>query len=253
CSLYPFIAEATAKFLTEPLCLFLISVSIYTISQRREWSPWAAGICGAMAGLVRPNLMLLPLLYCFAYLFAKRDLRKAIIVCVIAAAALFPWSIRNYEVFGRFSPMPPGGGPGAALLLAAWETHVSADSLFQWVAVGKVTPELQNSGILQFQENVDARLNVPTDRVCLMMDSFETSDKMIAVDSILRAEGLRLIREAPGRYFLRTLWNVPRMWFSAATESRLTSSKRYPMIALGLSLWIASAAGFLLLMRKAII
>src|SRR5437868_5136819 len=140
CSLYPFIAEATAKFMTEPLCLFLISVSIYTISQRREWSPWAAGICGAMAGLVRPNLMLLPLLYCSAYFFAKRDLRKAIIVCVIAAAALLPWSIRNYEAFGRFSPMPPGGGPGAALMLAAWETRVSGDSLFQYVGMGKITP-----------------------------------------------------------------------------------------------------------------
>src|SRR6266705_2287471 len=60
CSIYPFIAEATAKFLTESLCLFLISASIYAISARRPWSPYLAGLLGALGGLVRPNLMLLP-------------------------------------------------------------------------------------------------------------------------------------------------------------------------------------------------
>ena len=55
-----------------------------------------------------------------------------------------------------------------------------------------------------------------------MMDSYETSEKMIAADGILKREAIGVIKTAPGTYLLRTLWNVPRMWFSAAVESRMS-------------------------------
>jgi len=248
--IYPFIAEATAKFLTESLCLFLISVSVYAISARRPWSPYAAGLCGALAGLVRPNLILLPIVYALGYLLARRGTPKAMAVCLVAALALVPWSIRNYEVFGRFTPMPPGGGPGGALMMAAWETRMSDDAMFQYGFSGKVTPELQRSGMLELQAKIDTRLGVPADRVCWMMDSYESSDRMIAADAILKHEAVGVIKAAPGTYLLRTLWNVPRMWFSAAVESRMSPAKRYPMIALGFSMWLLGVAGFALLIPK---
>jgi len=250
CSVYPFVAEATAKFLTEALCLFLISVSVYAISARRPWSPYVAGLCGALAGLVRPNLMFLPVVYALGYLIARRGLRKTLTVCIVAAVALVPWSIRNYQVFGRFSPMLPGGGPGGALMVAAWETQVSGDTLFQYVNSGTITPELRRSGMLELQARIDNRLGVPEDRVCMMMDSFVTSDKMIAADGILKREAMGVIRTAPGTYFLRTLWNVPRIWFSAAVESRISPVKRYPMIALGFSIWLLGTIGFVLLIPR---
>ena len=250
CSVYPFMAEATAKFLTESLCLFLISLSVYAISARRPWSPYVAGLCGALAGLVRPNLMLLPIVYALGYLMAGRGTRKALAVCIVAAVTLLPWSIRNYEAFGRFRPMPPGGGPGGALMMAAWETRMSDDALFQYGFAGRVTPELQRSGMLELQAQIDTRLNVPPDRVCWMMDSYETSDKMIAADGILKREAIGVIKTAPGTYFLRTLWNVPRMWFSAAVESRMSPVKRYPMIALGASIWVLGVIGFVILVSR---
>lgn len=250
CCIYPFIAEATAKFLTESLCLFLISVSVYAISARRPWSPYAAGLFGALAGLVRPNLMLLPAVYALAYLVGERSGRKALILCATSAVVLLPWSVRNYEAFGRFTPISPGGGPGGALMLAAWETQVSGDALFQYVNSGTITPELRGSGLLELQARIDTRVGVPPDRVCMMMDSYETSDKMIAADGILKREALGVIKTARGSYFLRTLWNIPRMWFSAATESRMSPLKRYPMIALGFSIWLLGVTGFVLLMPR---
>jgi len=250
CSGYPFVAEATAKFLSESLCLFLIGVSVYAISARRPWSPYIAGLCGALAGLVRPNLMFLPLIYALGYLIARWGARKALAVCIVAAVTLVPWSIRNYQVFGRFSPMLPGGGPGGALMVAAWETQVSGDTLFQYVNSGTITPELRRSGMLELQARIDNRLGVPPDRVCMMMDSFVTSDKMIAADGILKREAMGVIRTAPGTYFFRTLWNVPRMWFSAAVESRMSPVKRYPMIALGFSIWLLGTIGFVLLVPR---
>ena len=246
CSIYPFIAEATAKFLTESLCLFLISLAVYAMSARKAWSPYVAGLCGALAASVRPNLMLLPIVYALGYLLSGRSTRKALAVCAVAAIALVPWSIRNDEVFGRFSPMPPGGGPGGALMMAAWETRMSDDALFQYGFSGRVTPELQRSGMLELQAQIDKRLNIPPDRVCWMMDSYETSEKMIAADGILKREAIGVIKTAPGTYLLRTLWNVPRMWFSAAVESRMSPVKRYPMIALGVSVWALGVIGFVL-------
>ena len=250
CSIYPFIAEATAKFLTESLCLFLISASIYAISARRPWSPYLAGLFGALAGLVRPNLMLLPIVYVFVYLIVGQQMRKATILGITAAVALLPWSIRNYETFGRFTPMPLGGGPGGALMMAAWETRMSDDALFQYGFSGQITPELQRSGMLELQARIDSEVGIPPDRVCWMMDSFETGDKMIIADGILKREAVGVIKAAPATYFLRTLWNVPRMWFSFAVESRMPRLKRYPMIALGSSIWLLAVTGFLVLVPR---
>jgi hypothetical protein len=132
-------------------------------------------------------------------------------------------------------------------MLAAWETQVSGDALFQYVNSGTITAELRRSGMLELQARIDTLFGVPPDRVCVMMDSFETSDKMIAADGILKREAVGVIKTAPGTYFLRTLWNVPRIWFSAATESRLSPIKRYPMIAFGLSIWLLGVIGFALL------
>jgi len=135
-------------------------------------------------------------------------------------------------------------------MVAAWETQVSGDTLFQYVNSGTITPELRRSGMLELQARIDNRLGVPPDRVCMMMDSFVTSDKMIAADGILKREAMGVIRTAPGTYFFRTLWNVPRMWFSAAVESRMSPVKRYPMIALGFSIWLLGTIGFVLLVPR---
>ena len=36
--------------------------------------------------------------------------RNALLVCIFAGLAMLPWTLRNYEVFGRFIPVRDGGG-----------------------------------------------------------------------------------------------------------------------------------------------
>jgi hypothetical protein len=250
CSVYPFIAEATAKFMTESLCLFLISVAVYAISARRPWSPYVAGLFAALAGLVRPNLMLLAFLYAFAYLVVGRNLRKAFALALAAAVTLVPWCVRNYETFGRFSPMPPASGAGSVLMLAARETRVSTDALYNYGMFGKVTPELRNSGMLEMQARINSEVGVQPNAFFCVPEVYGDGPRMIAANKLLTDEAAGLIRNSPGRYLVRTFWNIPRMWFSAGVESSLGRAKRLAMIALGFSIWVLGLGGFMLLIRR---
>ena len=74
-------------------------------------------LSGLLAGVVpqfRPNLILFPFVLCAVYLFLRpRGTRKLLEVAVfllMTAAALAPWTIRNYRLTGMFLPTSTHGG-----------------------------------------------------------------------------------------------------------------------------------------------
>ncbi|MGI9104587.1 MAG: hypothetical protein ACR2IF_19265 [Terriglobales bacterium] len=242
---YPFLADSAARLMPEALCLFLLTCCIFAMCSEAQVSPLFVGVLAASLGLVRPNLVLLPLVCVIAYALAGRlYARKAVVTLVTATLLLSLWAYRNHRQFARFSPLPPASGAGSVLMFAAWETRLSSDSLFQYGRGGVITPEMRRSGMLELQAEINSRVATPRDRYFLVPDSYDTNQQKIAADKILTAEALRMIAAAPGAYAWRTLLNLPRIWFSAAVKSSMPARQRYAMVAVGLTMFVLAVWGW---------
>jgi hypothetical protein len=96
--------------------LFLAALVVFARGHRRtRWIDFAAS--GLLFGLVpqfRPNLILLPPLIALAYLlFVDRSRRAAArmaTMLILMAAALLPWTVRNFTLTGRLLPTSTHGG-----------------------------------------------------------------------------------------------------------------------------------------------
>ena len=103
--------EAVVIALLPWVCVIVVDA----LRQRRH--TWRVALGGALLGgcvLVQPSLQLL--VPAFAALLAaaarptRRGLMLAALLCVGAAAAIAPWTLRNYETFGRFVLVSTNGG-----------------------------------------------------------------------------------------------------------------------------------------------
>jgi hypothetical protein len=128
--LYPTVAGTLLFVLTEPpyTALWLWShvfvLEAISSAGRNGWSRWAAaGFLLALACYVRPvplfyPAILLPVaVYGAVFREGNRSRRglvqrscRAAVFLLVMAAAIVPWTVRNYRVTGRFVPMNDGAG-----------------------------------------------------------------------------------------------------------------------------------------------
>ena len=75
--------------------------------RRRRWLAWSGALAG-LTLLVKPNLVLLPVLAAAALAWPRPGLpwrtllRRAVIVLALAGLVILPWAARNRAVFGRW-------------------------------------------------------------------------------------------------------------------------------------------------------
>jgi 4-amino-4-deoxy-L-arabinose transferase-like glycosyltransferase len=110
-------AYLSATFLSEPLFIFLMCLGIYFLVRQRAQTHWAwlvgAGICFGLAGLTRNQGWLFAGFLVLAALATRGrvlSVRAALLVGVITAGVIAPWTIRNYLVSGEFIPVSSEGG-----------------------------------------------------------------------------------------------------------------------------------------------
>lgn len=130
CAIYPFFIYYSGAVLTETLFIFLLSLIVLLLSDKRfAW----AGLFFGIGILCRSELvvfLLLSLAGMFAVMPARDAIRRSLATAIVACAVLAPWALRNYLVLGEFvplttmtgytfyegnSPHNPTGGPGGAL------------------------------------------------------------------------------------------------------------------------------------------
>lgn len=103
---------------SDSVCTFLFMTMLWTFVEGRQGDRWTLfAATGALLGLAaqfRPNLLLLPLglaaLHVVTRRFAWRAFRDGLLIVVVAAAMLTPWTLRNYRLTGEFIPTSTHGG-----------------------------------------------------------------------------------------------------------------------------------------------
>ncbi len=110
-------AYLSATFLSEPLFIFLMCLGIYFLVRQRARAHWAwfvgAGICFGLAGLTRNQGWLFAGFLALAALVTRgrvMPVRSALVVAIVAAVVIAPWTFRNYLVSGEFIPVSSEGG-----------------------------------------------------------------------------------------------------------------------------------------------
>ncbi len=119
CAVDPEMIHWTAKMLTETLFVFLLVLLVLLCLKLTRPKGWGttvgAGLVLGYATLVRPNILLfVPFLLLFLLVFVQAPMRKRIMLCilvsVIGAFVVLPWTVRNYVVHGRLVPVSTMGG-----------------------------------------------------------------------------------------------------------------------------------------------
>ncbi len=109
------VASGLAMTETLNLCLLTLGLLAYLKALRGQlWWAILAGICTGYGILVRPSLLLYPMVFVVFALFDSerrgKAVRTAFVTSVMSLAVVAPWTIRNYQVFGEFVPVSTNGG-----------------------------------------------------------------------------------------------------------------------------------------------
>jgi len=146
-AIMPTLVCTSARILTTAiLTVFVLGIIDLAVisagSGRRSW--WAVvgtGAVIAMASLVKPTFLLIPILVLFSWLVqARRALVKWVVCGAVATCVVIPWTVRNYLVLGAFVPVTSAAGEGLFHGL-----NPDSDGMFSPAhrsAVSKDVPEL---------------------------------------------------------------------------------------------------------------
>lgn len=118
-ALHPVMIAYNQQFLTETLYTFLLLASLYffltSLATGKNGGTIAAGLLLALANLCRPTTLFLPLFLLAAPVVLgisqfRRHAKAGILLCLVAALGVAPWTLRNFRVSGKFVPVALGGG-----------------------------------------------------------------------------------------------------------------------------------------------
>jgi 4-amino-4-deoxy-L-arabinose transferase-like glycosyltransferase len=152
-ALYPGLFLYTGWLYSEMLYTFLLLALSYTLylfhNQPRTYYIILSAILLGLLALTRPNglLMLIPLLGWLlvheghGWIQWRALLRHTMIVLVIVAVMIAPWTVRNYTVTASFVPIASGDG---TVLQGAYNDQVVAQPWYQvtWMNPLLATPDL---------------------------------------------------------------------------------------------------------------
>jgi hypothetical protein len=113
-ALWPALFLTAAQVSKETLLIGMLPAVFALMLSPRPWAGLAAGCIAGLAILTQPSLMLLPLLLGAALMAARLPLKsialRLVLLVIGAAAAIAPWSYRNYQVFGEFVAVSTNAG-----------------------------------------------------------------------------------------------------------------------------------------------
>lgn len=101
---------------TETLMAFLLALLIWIqisdINERVKFP--LLGLLTGLCALTKPFYMAFPVIIAFSEWMMEKDFKKTVlkgvVVWLVMAAVIAPWTIRNYKAFGRFIPISYNSG-----------------------------------------------------------------------------------------------------------------------------------------------
>lgn len=229
----PFFVVATTDVRSEPLFMLLLSGAIWSALRAGSRAAGAiAGVLIALAALTRPAaLALIPLGAAFVFIATHRSRRQRMLLFAGAVlVALLPWSVRNAVRYDALILVNDAGGYNL------WRgTHPQLESLMR-----ERSPEERRLGAIEF-EAAGARLAREIEQ------RWSTHGERQAAWRRLAIEEVRANPRAAFRFAALKAWMFWRPWLDPAEHSRVAVLVSG---ALNLLLYIAAAAGLVLLWRR---
>lgn len=250
-AVYPFVAYSVGQISPELPVVFLVSLAFFLLSDPTIRRVALASLLIGLSAYFRPNLMLLNLAFALALVFMNRHYyRKALLMIAIAIGVASPWAVRNYLVFGKFTPMPIIRGTGNSLLLATWQSRISIPSLIEYGMNGNYTTEVKSSGMVDQISSLNRQLEVPENTVFVTIEAYPGNRTKLKADALFTETALANIKKYPVEYLRSCLINSLRMWFSAYFPERVPKVVRFGLLAEGMLILITGLAGVFVALRE---
>jgi 4-amino-4-deoxy-L-arabinose transferase-like glycosyltransferase len=249
-SAYPFVAYNVGQISAEIPTVFLVALAFFLLTLETSWAASATGAAFGLAAYFRPNLFLLGLVVAAAYLLANRRAHaKAGLIALGTVAAVLPWTVRNYTVFGRFTPTPVIKGTGHSTLLATWQSRVPVSSLVDYGMRGSVTDEMRRLGMAEQIADLNRRLGMPENTVFVTPESYPTNEKKMEADRLFGEAAFTNIKSWPLTYLRSSLVNMFRIWFSAQMTG-VPQPLKGVLILQGVLCFLAGILGLVLALQR---
>lgn len=249
---YPFVAYSAGQISPEIPCVFLLSLAFFLLSRGSAGDVALAALLIALSAYFRPNLLPLNAALMLAILISdSRAYKRVLIVAIVLVTTVTPWAVRNYSQFNVLTPLPVIRSTGNSLLLATWQSRISARSLIEYGMKGNITPEMATSGMLEQVGNLNRQIGVPESTVFVSPEAYPTNESKLKADTLFTQAALSNIRSWPLTYLKSSAVNALRMWFSANLPGNIPPLIRFGLIAEGALILILGVAGAVQALLKA--
>ncbi len=251
-AVYPSIVVWSGSLGHETTVIFLSAILFFILSRPSfAESPKLWVLCGLAAGLtalVRPTMIIFPVLLACALVVAARSVRKAVVPVLITALAMAltiaPWTVRNYLHFHEFAPISTNFG---WVLLSA--NHPDSDGIYMEVAqIGKGLSHVEQDR-LQRRLAIQAIASNPllfAKRV-VMRVIVQWGGETSIVDSIF---GMTPSFGQTVRQVLRALAQLAWVWFVCAWCISVARSRTMPLFNELPIVWVVCLTALIFVMHS---
>jgi len=186
-AVYPPFLSYNGLLLTETIFTFCIISFVYfawlAIKEKKKFFFFLAGLIIGYGVLVREEaIVFLPAFFLISLIYFRKDLKRTIILVLVAICVIAPWTIRNYKVFNKFVLVSSQGG--STLWISSYKE--------EWL-------EWHNED--SYLANLTKGLN-----------SIEAAD-------LLRKKGLENIKERPFLYVKFCFKRLVRFWIGSHSNT----------------------------------
>lgn len=229
---YPFPLLYSTFLLTESWVILATVVAALLMTRRTSAGYALAGASAALAGLIRADLILLPLLFFVVILLDAAKpvglgarLGKAILPVVAASLVVLPYAVWNYQHFGRFTPLPRAGAVGTSLLLTTFQRNLTPEDIAA-LEERKYTAHARQLGVPQTFQQIDREVGAPPDIGGFDPYNFPTAQLRIAAPQAYLRIALQRISANPGFYANHVVHNLWELWVTKKYAPKLASAPK---------------------------
>ena len=244
---YPFISYSASQISPETVTVFLISLSTYLLLTLNSKNVFLAALCISLSAYFRANLIFLTVFIAFIFFVLLRQVKYSLIIIFTAIIVATPNILRNYQVFGKLKPIPVHSATGHSLLVATWQTKISARSIIDYGTKGIISDEMKQTGIAEEIQTVNNQANALSETVVITPENYETNEIKIKANETCYNLAITNIRESPFLYLKSSFINFFRLWFTANFPDSINILLRILFLIQGLTILFLGIIGSILI------
>jgi hypothetical protein len=246
-ALYPFLANSANQISPEIVTVFLVSLAVYLLLRENLGSIFLAALCISLSAYFRANLIFLCFFIAFVLLlFSIRNIKYSLVFVITSLLIAAPNMWRNYQVFGKLTPVPVYSATGHSLLVATWQSKISAESIIDYSMKGAISEEMKQAGLIEQIQIINNSAGASFETVVTTPESYKTGEMKTKASEASYRMAVANIRESPFSYLKSTLINFFRLWFSANFPDTINPVLKTLLLVQGVVVFLLGLGGIII-------